>query len=51
MTAARSAPPAQPRDAAAGALGPKLLSWWAHMSTVDEEAMRVAEEIGAAIDK
>ena len=36
---------AEPRDAAAGALGPKLLAWWAHMSNNDAEAMRVAAEI------
>ena len=39
------AAPASPRDAAAGALGPRLLAYWAHMSTQDAEAMRVLEEI------
>jgi glutathione S-transferase/diadenosine tetraphosphate (Ap4A) HIT family hydrolase len=45
IVAAASAPPSAPRDAAAGALGPKLLAYWSHMSTQDAEAMRVAEEI------
>ena len=35
--------------AAAGALGPKLLAYWAHMTTVDAEAMRVKEEILGAL--
>jgi len=37
------------RDAAADALGPKLLAWWSHMSTADAEAMRVADEINGGI--
>ena len=41
---------AEPRDAAAGALGPKLLAWWAHMSNHDEEAMRVAVEIRGGLE-
>ena len=40
---------AEPRDAAAGALGPRLLSWWAHMTTKDEAAMRVAAEIRSGL--
>ena len=39
------APPSAPLDAAFGALGPKLLAYWAHMTTKDAEAMRVAAEI------
>lgn len=46
---ADDAPASEPRDAAADALGPKLLSWWAHMTTKDEEAMRVREEIVGAL--
>ena len=38
-------PPSAPRDAAAGALGPKLLAYWAHMTTKDAEAMRIVDEI------
>ena len=49
IVAPDGAPASQPRDAAADALGPKLLSWWAHMTTKDEEAMRVREEISGAI--
>ena len=41
---------AEPRDAAAGALGPKLLAWWAHMSNNDAEAMRVAAEIRGGLE-
>jgi len=37
------------RDAAADALGPKLLAWWAHMTTKDPEGMRVHEEISGGI--
>ena len=43
-------PHAEPRDAAAGALGPKLLAWWAHMSNTDVEAMRVAAEIRGGLE-
>ena len=37
------------RDAAAEALGPRLLAWWSHMTTADAEAMRVADEINGGI--
>ena len=43
-------PSAEPRDAAADVLGPRLLSWWAHMTTKDEEAMRVAAEIRSGLE-
>jgi len=43
-------PHAEARDAAAGALGPKLLAWWAHMIEHDEEAMRVAAEIRGGLE-
>ena len=43
-------PHAEPRDAAAGALGPKLLAWWAHMTNNDVEAMRVAAEIRGGLE-
>ena len=43
------APPSAPRDAAAGALGPKLLAYWAHMTTVDPVGMRVKDEIIGAL--
>ena len=42
--------PDAPRDAAAEALGPRLLAWWAHMTTADAEAMRVAEEIKGGLE-
>jgi glutathione S-transferase/diadenosine tetraphosphate (Ap4A) HIT family hydrolase len=42
--------PTAPRDAAAGALGPRLLAWWTYMMNADEEAIRIAEEIGDGID-
>ena len=43
-------PDAAPLDAAAGALGPRLLAWWAHMSTVDAEGMRVLDELRGGLD-
>ena len=43
-------PTAESRDAAAGVLGPRLLSWWAHMTTRDEAAMRVAEELRSGFE-
>lgn len=43
------APTSAPRDAAAEALGPKLLAYWAHMTTKDAEAMRVLEEIRSGL--
>ena len=45
LVADADAVPSAPRDAAAGALGPKLLAYWSHMTTVDAEAMRVREEL------
>jgi len=45
------APTQEYRDAAADALGPKLLAWWAHMTTKDDEATRVHDEIVGAIGK
>ena len=42
-------PHADARDAAADALGPKLLAWWAHMTTQDAEGMRVLEEVRGGI--
>ena len=37
--------PSAPRDAAAEALGPRLLAYWAYMTSRDPAAMRVLEEI------
>ena len=42
-------PHADARDAAADAFGPKLLAWWAHMTTQDAEGMRVLEEVRGGI--
>jgi len=39
-----------PRDAAAGALGPRLLAWWAHMTSADPEAMRIKSEIVGGLE-
>ena len=48
--AGRTDTDAAPLDAAAGALGPRLLAWWAHMSTVDAEGMRVLDELRGGLD-
>ena len=49
MVAPAGAPPSAPRDAAAEALGPRLLAWYTHMSKVDAEGMRVAAEIQSGL--
>lgn len=50
-TESATAPTAEPLDAAAGALGPRLLRWWVHMSQNDAEAMRVIDEIKGGLNK
>ena len=50
LVADADAVPSAPRDAAADALGPNLLAYWSHMTTVDTEAMRVREEIMSGLN-
>lgn len=50
LVAPIDAPPTAPRDAAAGALGVKLLAWWTHCTTKDEECMRVLDEIMGGLE-
>ena len=50
IVAPADAPASAPRDAAAGALGPRLLAYWAHMTTRDAEAMRVLGEIRGGLE-
>ena len=45
LIAADDAVASAPRDAAAGALGPRLLAYWTHMTKVDPIGMRVHAEI------
>jgi len=50
LVRADDAPPAAPRDAAAEVLGPRLLAYWAHMTTKDAEGMRVRDEIMSGLN-
>ena len=50
LVIADDAVPSAPRDAMAEALGPRLLSYWAYMTTQDSEGMRIKDEIMSGVN-